>query len=181
MSDHGVGFLPLPTFSEEKKWHSGFCSCDPIYCQYFWCTAFCPCFAISQECAYVEALTGEIQHQSARMEVLDNSACKRNCDQKAWCAMCLFMCFTPLFCLLPCHARCTYRNNKHIPGSLCEDFFSSWCCPCCDIAQVMNDIAKKQDIRKTQAQGTIAPNINGDQESRFFMPLDTEPLLTNRL
>jgi Cys-rich protein (TIGR01571 family) len=172
---------PQEKKTELGQWNTGFVECNHYYCKYFWFTMCCPCCAFSQECAYVEAFA----HKDAwgKINTLNTSTCSRNCHSKAWCAMGFCFIVAPLFCLLPCHARGDYRKLKGLKGDACVDFFTSWCCVCCDMAQVMNEI-HHEEIKIQQYRGTSSrmESINfGPLKAQSLMPLDTQPLLTNRL
>ena len=165
--------------NKTKQWNTMLFSCQPYYCNYFWFTMCCPFCAFSQECAYVEAIARQDQWKT--VEKLNKSTCSRNCHGGAWCAMCFCCLVAPLFCFLPCKAREDYRTRKGLPGGPCGSIVTSWCCVCCDMAQVMNEIHEEIKIHQNLRPSRMENRIFKPLDAQSLMPLDTQPLLTNRL
>merc|ERR1711892_398048 len=53
------------------------------------------------------------------------------CCLYAWC------CFTPFFI---CSQRSTMRQRFQIQGDAVNDFIVGWCCTCCALAQMQNEV-----------------------------------------
>ncbi|XP_072480122.1 placenta-specific gene 8 protein [Notamacropus eugenii] len=42
--------------------------------------------------------------------------------------------------------RTLYRTRYGIPGSICNDFMTTWCCPVCSLCQIKRDINRRREM-----------------------------------
>ncbi|XP_041816479.1 placenta associated 8, tandem duplicate 2 [Chelmon rostratus] len=78
------------------------------------------------------------------------------CDDKSvccygmWCYMCLGCSIANdmdecCLCGLGMPIRSVYRTKYNIQGSMCEDFITSYFCPCCATCQLKRDIERRKE------------------------------------